>query len=540
MGTSENNQNQNLTYSAAKNLEPSISMHSDPARSTAPLAPVQPTDGSIVLNTDGAPPLKCKHAKMQVLLSPCRTSGGILEVQVPPLEFPRSTLNFHATSSNAVHLLTSAATVPVAQDASHAPSESPHEFPPIAILPEIVSPVLPTRINDASIPVSATPFTFRFGMENPQFSLPLSIPQSVPQNTGQSHAERASSSHVSTPTRRTVTKVSSASFPRASKALQHNSPVASARRTHASAPAPEARARDSATASTRRSPDDPDLHLRAHASLHRPLRAGRIHDVQERERYARGSARELDAFQELTPAPIGVLRGPPRLGVEGAAVWVERLRASSNQDDGATQMEGDSVSTRVCDASKPRPAGQWWSYGQPNTAPTAAYAALLEDAFGPGSVLRGEGPNPAVKTVHGEKRKRKRTTKAGGRSASEATTVSVPEATMDVDVEGDTGAATNAEVEVEDGAVSRAAAWIAEIQILVKGKRQMARKDLKSLADTLRTIANMSVAEGRALGDDGLRLKKSLQELTQLGDIPFGDEHGVHDWAIRLLRYWPE
>lgn len=134
------------------------------------------------------------------------------------------------------------------------------------------------------------------------------------------------------------------------------------------------------------------------------------------------------------------------------------------------------MSARECDASKPRPAGQRWSYGQPNTAPAAAYAALLEDAFGPGSVLRGEGLNPAAKTVHGEKRKRKMTTKAGGRSASEATTVSVPEATMDVNVEGDAGAATNAEVEVEDGAVSRAAAWIAEIQMLVKGKRQMARK----------------------------------------------------------------
>lgn len=276
----------------------------------SPARAVQPTDGSIVLNTDGTPPLvKCKHAKMQVLLSPCRTPSGVLEVQVPPLKFPKSTLNFHATSSDAAHLLTSAATVPVAQDASHAPGESPHELPPIAILPEIASPVLPTRINDASTPVSATPFTFRFGMENPQFSLPLSIPQSVPQNTGQNHAERGSSSQVSAPTRRTGTKVSSASFSRASKALQHNSPVASTRRTrasdsHASTPAPEARARDSAAASTRRSPGDPDLHLQAHASLYRPLRAGRIHDVQERERYARGSARELDAFQELPRRPL--------------------------------------------------------------------------------------------------------------------------------------------------------------------------------------------------------------------------------------------
>ncbi|KAJ7499313.1 hypothetical protein FB451DRAFT_1204980 [Mycena latifolia] len=71
-------------------------------------------------------------------------------------------------------------------------------------------------------------------------------------------------------------------------------------------------------------------------------------------------------------------------------------------------------------------------------------------------------------------------------------------------MEVDEGASTSVDMDM-DGDVgtdmrARAAAWIAEMQVLVKGKRQLERAALKSLADTLRTIANLDVDEGRAIG----------------------------------------
>jgi hypothetical protein len=127
--------------------------------------------------------------------------------------------------------------------------------------------------------------------------------------------------------------------------------------------------------------------------------------------------------------------------------------------------------------------GAYTYYGQPNTAPTAAFAALLEEAFGPGSVLRGDGPKPVVKAgkgarVGGEKKRRKTT--GLGRSASEATTVSVSEA-MDVDVDIDIGGNGDADANAEVvgagvGAATEADGWISMIQIVVKGKRKIMRE----------------------------------------------------------------
>jgi hypothetical protein len=69
-----------------------------------------------------------------------------------------------------------------------------------------------------------------------------------------------------------------------------------------------------------------------------------------------------------------------------------------------------------------------------------------------------------------------------------------------------------------DGGASRVHEWIAEIEMVVKGKRKLVREvrfrglsasyrvtysrmqDLRSLADTMREIADMPAAEGRALG----------------------------------------
>lgn len=91
--------------------------------------------------------------------------------------------------------------------------------------------------------------------------------------------------------------------------------------------------------------------------------------------------------------------------------------------------------------------------------------------------------------------------------------------------------------------------------------RNESPQDLKSLAQTVREIADMDVDEGRALGvrpfrhptlteyihtddefmrqDDGPRLRSSLWSLAQLEDIPFRDEYQLRGWARRLLKAWP-
>ncbi|KAF8211535.1 hypothetical protein K438DRAFT_1807478 [Mycena galopus ATCC 62051] len=278
---------------------------------------------------------------------------------------------------------------------------------------------------------------------------------------------------------------------------------------------------------------------------------------------ARGDASpgESNALRDFTPGPVGVLGAPPpeAFGAESAAAWAERERALLGLglvgrperlgEDGAGMSKRTSENSGEGGAPVPESArtegegGEKWPgrsglrvyCGQPNTAPTAAYAALLVDAFGPGSVLRGEGPKPGrvntdARPASGEGREKKRrkvTMTIMGRSASEAVSVSETDDSVEDEV--------NPEV-----MASRVRAWIAEIQVVVKGKREIERKTLKSLRDTLDVIADMSEAEGAALGEEGPRLKESLAQLATLEDIPFGDEHGVRGWARRLVKGWPQ
>ncbi|KAJ7237181.1 hypothetical protein B0H12DRAFT_1238287 [Mycena haematopus] len=281
-------------------------------------------------------------------------------------------------------------------------------------------------------------------------------------------------------------------------------------------------------------------HAPTHAALFRPR------DVQDvwGERYVRASAPELDILREFTPARVGVLRGEscePELGLESAAAWAERERALVplvpivEKPEGNAAVEANEERWGIWRRTRP-----WGSraYGQPNTAPTAAYAALLLDAFGPGSVLRGEGPKPVEKPnrgiTGGDKKKQKKRKMQATRSASEASTVSasVSSAPEAMDVDAEVAAA-------DEGAPSRVDEWIVKIQVVVKGKKQIAREDLEALADTLWMISEMSETEGRALGDNGPVLKESLVQLAQLEDVPFGDEYGVRYSAGQLVKFWP-
>ncbi|KAJ7667624.1 hypothetical protein DFH06DRAFT_1294642 [Mycena polygramma] len=480
MGTSENDQNQFLAYSNTKILEYSIQDEYSPSTRTisSPLGPAN--GGSVLTDPADISSLKRKHSKLELQLAPpCRSPdrAALTTLQVaaspilnPPKSKPAPTLNLDVRA-NTINDADAVRPDPDAINAlsaeEHAP-EGPHDLPPIAVLPEIASPVLSTR---ESASYDASPRTVG--------SVPL----------------------PPAPKFSFVNAVASASaVPRA-----------------AAAPAP---ASASPTDVHSQASDLHDADSYAHSYLRRPLRARHLaHPYATRD----VAARELDLARELTPAPVGRQRHgwPHAEGVESAAAWVERVREEIGAGD--LEMEVDSIpAPTVAIQRPPRPEG-WWVQSRPNTAPSAAYAALLEDTFGPGRAQRGEGPKPermpAKRTGKGKKDK--------GRSVSGLSGVSVAEA-MDVD-EGDEGeeiARAEDEVHQEDDGTTRARSWIAQMQVLIKGKRQMTPEDLKHLADTLRVMRrSMTAEEGHALGDDGPLLHESLRQIEQLDDIPFRDEY---------------
>ncbi|KAJ7755688.1 hypothetical protein DFH07DRAFT_486571 [Mycena maculata] len=236
----------------------------------------------------------------------------------------------------------------------------------------------------------------------------------------------------------------------------------------------------------------------------------------------------LEAACQITDARMGKLQGPPPLGMAGVVAFVEGLRAGSGVGEMQVDVEGDQGVRR-------RDKEDWWVAPRPNTAPAAAYAALLEERFGPGNVLRGEGAKPVdpLRNKAGPRGRRRGLGLGLGheRSVSAGTGSS---GAMDVDMEESANASTSG-----SGSGSRVQGWIAEIEMLVKGKKQLLREDLKALEQTMHEITNMDAAEGRALGDDAPRLRKALWQLAQLEDIPFHDEYRLRGWARRLIKHWP-
>ncbi|KAJ7477117.1 hypothetical protein B0H11DRAFT_2029810 [Mycena galericulata] len=220
------------------------------------------------------------------------------------------------------------------------------------------------------------------------------------------------------------------------------------------------------------------------------------------------------AARETSVAPVGKLPGEPVVGLAGVSMLVERLRAREEAEMDM-KVDGPNSGTRM----EPRE----------NTALTAGYVARLEEFFGAGSMLRGEGAKPAVDLLRRRGGGRGRPL---GRSASTGRSASSSGA---MDVDGDAEGSGTA----RGASGGRARRWITEIEALVKGKRQMTREDMNSLAQTVREIADMDMEEGRALGDDGPRLHKSFWRLAQMEDIPFHDEHQLRGWARKLLRHWP-
>ncbi|KAJ7237183.1 hypothetical protein B0H12DRAFT_1139231 [Mycena haematopus] len=400
-----------------------------------------------------------------------------------------------------------------------APTEGADDLPPIAFLREpSVSPVFSMRRLASPVSCSADAGS-KAGYASEQRTLLDKFGPST--STAPSPVVldgRRASSSVS---RGTVTG-SGVQRVRASATVPSSSPPVAASRSSAF-PAP----RFSSESRHGSVPHDARTRAKTGASLHEPAPRYRYtynslmrrptapEDPQHADPRAGtpviSGQRELEAAYETVPARVGVLRGRPvdQVDTYALAASVERLRDGMDVNTAGMQER--------------------WVLPCANTSPTAAYVALLEDTFGAGSALRGEGAKPMDAL-----RPRKVLGKSLTNERSTSSSSSAAEMHMDVDTDVSVDAAG------EDGGVpSRAQEWIAEIQTVVKGKRQLVREDIMSLLNTLREIGDMSAAEGRALGHDEPRLRKSIRELAQMKDIPFRDEFQVRGWARRLVKSWP-
>ncbi|KAF8211533.1 hypothetical protein K438DRAFT_1807470 [Mycena galopus ATCC 62051] len=165
--------------------------------------------------------------------------------------------------------------------------------------------------------------------------------------------------------------------------------------------------------------------------------------------------RELEAVCEMAPAPVGVLPAPMHelFDVDAVVALVGGLRERDGMD---VDTAGVGTATAMTTTQ------ERWGRPCANTAPTAAYMALLEDAFGAGSATRGEGAKP-MEALRPCKAPGK--TKDRGRSTS---STSSDELNMEV--------VTDDSVDLEEQGSTRAQEWIAEINMVVKGKRQLVRE----------------------------------------------------------------
>ncbi|KAJ7755684.1 hypothetical protein DFH07DRAFT_959319 [Mycena maculata] len=394
------------------------------------------------------------------------------------------------------------------RERAHAPVEGPHDVPSIAFLRE---PKQSSSVSPVSARTSSPCAADVVPLANAPGRDPLCISVSTPLNNEYPASTTQPSSAFVFAHTSSLTGPSSP-FPSSAPSPTTLPGLFLAPRGTQPAPAPRTRAETGASAH-----DLPPLYTYTYDSLIRRPAGAFNNSRNEHAKHADAGQRDLGSAYDTTEAPLGKLQGPPALGIAGLAAHVETLRAG---EDAMQVDENEGLGSEKMQR-------EWWVAPRPNTAPSAAYALLLEETFGAGSALRGEGAKPA----DGGRKRRGGKALMRGQSPSTGRSAGSSGFGEDIDVGSDES------VSVDIG--TRAQRWIAEIEVLVKGKRLIEREDLKALSGTLREISEMDADDGRALGDDAPRLRKSLWGLAQLEDIPFRDEYQVRGWARRLLKHWP-
>jgi len=79
--------------------------------------------------------------------------------------------------------------------------------------------------------------------------------------------------------------------------------------------------------------------------------------------------------------------------------------------------------------------------------------------------------------------------------------------------------------------------WVSMMQPLIKGKVEVNKKRLYGLSDLLCTIDGLKDRVDEHVLE-ATRLRQSVIQLSELQDIPFGDEHGLRGQALALREYW--
>ncbi|GLB33379.1 hypothetical protein LshimejAT787_0102630 [Lyophyllum shimeji] len=79
--------------------------------------------------------------------------------------------------------------------------------------------------------------------------------------------------------------------------------------------------------------------------------------------------------------------------------------------------------------------------------------------------------------------------------------------------------------------------WVVMMQPLIKGKVGLDDERLRGLSDLLRTIDGLKHRVSEHVLE-ATRLRQSVTQLSELEDVPFGDEHGLQDQARALRDFW--
>ncbi|KAJ7646147.1 hypothetical protein B0H17DRAFT_438787 [Mycena rosella] len=395
-----------------------------------PLSPLQPHQQETVLREDSVPP-SLKRKRAQSPPTPCRTPTGFMDLLTSPAGITAGNFGTAAAASISTSISDQNS---VFGDSQHARGEGPDDVPPIAFLREQSRSVSPAPSARKISPHLAD----AEHLEAPISSADTSVPApriSVSFANEPVHTATANNAPPgsSTDALERILPTTGVTFPFIFyTAPTPSEPTAAVART---------RAETGASASE----PAPRYRYTYDSLMRRPAAAG-AGDHYRNAFYELGGQSELEAACETTEAPVGGLGGPPVLGLAGVAEMLERLHDQTMGRD--VEPQSNSVQP------------------SPNTVPTTAYISLLEEAFGPGSVQRGEGAKPVGL---GRRRKAGASSRASpntgtGRSTSRSS--GAPDET-EVDMEGSGAGA-------EGG--SRALRWIAEIEVLLKGKRQLVRE----------------------------------------------------------------
>ncbi|KAF7331720.1 Cyclin-domain-containing protein [Mycena kentingensis (nom. inval.)] len=191
---------------------------------------------------------------------------------------------------------------------------------------------------------------------------------------------------------------------------------------------------------------------------------------------------DLEKALRTVRAPEGAIHPTARkvasLPMEGIQMYLERVQGPGH----------------LAKQKRPEPRQMWRVDVQCSYA--RDYLERLEDAYGPGDAMRGEGMMPEIDAED-----------AGYESVDELEQREVRE-------------------------------WISQIQVVVRGKRKLVREDLLKLSRVLREIVKMDHGMSRKIAADLPMLRESLNELSRC-EIPFGDEFRLRVWAGNMLRHWP-